>query len=264
MVAAAVVLLVVSVVFLAAVVVTRGGDAEPAAGDAMDVAPTGPTAPGDPASPTTGPDGRVATAPPEPPADPRHEFLATADDGSPVAWSPCEPVRYVVDPRTESAVGQVALDAALAMVEAATGLDFVFEGEVDEPPPLATGRSRRDVARYGDDWSPVLISWSDPQEEPDLEGALGIALPLPVTDPAGDVYVSGWLVLDGTAMSAMAQAPLAGTIAHELAHLVGLGHVDDPSQLMFDTATDVHDFGAGDLSGLFAVGTGPCLDPTPT
>jgi hypothetical protein len=50
-----------------------------------------------------------------------------------------------------------------------------------------------------------------------------------------------------------------GIIQHELAHLVGLDHVNDPEQLMFaQTQPGVTDFAAGDLTGLSVLGTGPC------
>ncbi|MCI2237948.1 hypothetical protein MO973_37820 [Paenibacillus sp. TRM 82003] len=46
---------------------------------------------------------------------------------------------------------------------------------------------------------------------------------------------------------------------HELAHTVGLGHVEDAEQLMNPELTEVAGFAAGDLTGLAALGTGPCL-----
>jgi predicted Zn-dependent protease len=46
---------------------------------------------------------------------------------------------------------------------------------------------------------------------------------------------------------------------HELGHLVGLDHVDDPGQLMYPvTALAVTDYAAGDLRGLHRLSTGPC------
>ncbi|MNI86386.1 hypothetical protein D3C73_1434790 [compost metagenome] len=47
-------------------------------------------------------------------------------------------------------------------------------------------------------------------------------------------------------------------IMHELGHLLGLDHVDDPRQLMFDQASWVRGFAAGDRTGLAQLGTGPC------
>jgi hypothetical protein len=41
--------------------------------------------------------------------------------------------------------------------------------------------------------------------------------------------------------------------------VLGLGHVDDPIQLMYPTTSDVHDFAAGDLAGLTQLGSGVCV-----
>ena len=47
---------------------------------------------------------------------------------------------------------------------------------------------------------------------------------------------------------------------HELGHLVGLDHVTAANQLMYpQTRPGVTDFGAGDLTGLAALGRGTCL-----
>jgi hypothetical protein len=49
-------------------------------------------------------------------------------------------------------------------------------------------------------------------------------------------------------------------LLHELDHLVGLGHVADPGQVMFDTnANPPHEFAAGDLRGLEQLGMGRCF-----
>jgi hypothetical protein len=50
-----------------------------------------------------------------------------------------------------------------------------------------------------------------------------------------------------------------GSVTHEMAHVVGLGHVDDPNELMNPTAALTQTYLApGDLAGLALMGTGPC------
>ena len=44
------------------------------------------------------------------------------------------------------------------------------------------------------------------------------------------------------------------TLLHELAHLVGLGHVQAPFELMNRDGGGVVDYGAGDLAGLHRLG----------
>jgi hypothetical protein len=79
------------------------------------------------------------------------------------------------------------------------------------------------------------------------------------------VRVSGQVVLDRDQLADVLQfnagrAVTTATIAHELGHLVGLGHVEDTRQLMYPSARPVVSaFGPGDLTGLAALGAGPCF-----
>nr|WP_255633411.1 matrixin family metalloprotease [Demequina sp. TTPB684] len=50
-------------------------------------------------------------------------------------------------------------------------------------------------------------------------------------------------------------------VMHELAHVVGLDHVNDESELMFPAVTSTVTWGPGDLAGLAAAGAGQCEKP---
>ena len=69
------------------------------------------------------------------------------------------------------------------------------------------------------------------------------------------------VALDRDAFAAMADRPgpdLRGAvIEHELGHVLGLGHVDDPDELMYAETTNRTTLGAGDRAGLGLVG-GSC------
>lgn len=71
--------------------------------------------------------------------------------------------------------------------------------------------------------------------------------------------------LDAAKLGSLLQRPngdqlVRAVVPHELGHLVGLAHVNSPSQLMYPQAQlGVTDFGAGDLTGLAALGKGVCL-----
>jgi len=118
---------------------------------------------------------------------------------------------------------------------------------------------------YGRRWAPVLITWSTAAESPELAGDVaGVAGSAAVTRAGRSVYVTGSVTLDGEDIGALAAVPATqptarGIVTHELAHLVGLDHVDDPTQLMYpSTQLHVTDLAAGDLTGLAALGTGGC------
>jgi len=78
------------------------------------------------------------------------------------------------------------------------------------------------------------------------------------------VYVSGSVQLDGPQLADVLRHPggrdeVRAIIQHELAHLLGLDHVDDVTQLMWPEGSAVVDFAAGDLSGLDRLGRGRCF-----
>ena len=196
-----------------------------------------------------------------------HKFLYTQPDGStPVAYDPCQPIHYVVNWATApTETGAELLDAAIANVSGATGLQFVSDGSTQELPSL--DRDPVQVERYGDRWAPVLIAWSDPQQWPDLAGnVLGTAGSSWIESPEGDgLFVTGLVVLDGAEILDVArqtddEALVVATLIHELGHLVGLDHVEDETQIMNPyVVPGVDHFAAGDLAGLAALGRGECF-----
>jgi hypothetical protein len=199
------------------------------------------------------------------PTDGPYTFMQTQDDGvTPVAYSPCRPIHYVVRPDGAPAGGDTLLATAIERISEASGLQFVADGATEEAP--TSNRSPYQVQRYGNRWAPVLIAWSTPAEQPDLAGDVaGEAGSASVVSDGTAFYVTGQVVLDGPTIASLeasgsnGTAVAEGVLTHELAHLVGLGHVDDPDSLMNPTAALTHTYLArGDLAGLARVGTGPC------
>lgn len=91
----------------------------------------------------------------------------------------------------------------------------------------------------------------------------GIARSVPNDAALTMGVVSGNVVLDAADLSNAMLQPggvdgVRAVIQHELGHMVGLDHVADPTQLMYSESSVV-DWGDGDLAGLNALGSGPCL-----
>jgi len=187
-----------------------------------------------------------------------------------IAFSPCRPVHYVVNTTRQPPGAGRLVGAAIASISAATGLRFVADGTT--PERASADRDPFQPERYGDRWAPVLIDWVTTAEEPEFALAeapggstrLGDAWSLPVSgEEPPEVLVTGQVRLNATALGTRLREPggasaVQATIQHELGHIVGLGHTPDKSQLMAEVSNGQTGFGAGDLVGLAALGTGPC------
>jgi hypothetical protein len=188
-----------------------------------------------------------------------YRFIATQPDSSaPVTYDPCRTIAVVVNARTAGPVGERLLDEALHIITKASGFAFSVEGHSAERPSLSRDPFRPDL--YGDRWSPVLVAWSDPAESPQLLGSVaGSAGSTALTTGRGPTaYLTGTVILDGPQVVEIAEregvAAARGVILHELAHLVGLAHVNDSTQLMHtEGSSGVTGFGDGDRSGLAAL-----------
>lgn len=190
--------------------------------------------------------------------------LAGADQPF-VAYDPCRPVHYVIRPDNAVPGGESLISEAISAVSAASGLQFIYDGTTTEAP--ADERDAFQPERYGKRWAPVLITWSTPEETPGLAGNIaGDGGSTAVQAPGRPlVLVAGQVRLDAPDMAGiMAGRPDGPTqvraiIMHELGHVLGLDHINDPSQLMHPDNTGLHDFADGDRAGLALLGTGPCV-----
>lgn len=182
--------------------------------------------------------------------------------GSPVTYDPCRPIHYVMRPQGEPTGGLAAVQEGIRQVAAATGLRFVYDGSTTEAP--SDHRAVYQPDRYGDRWAPVLIAWVRPGEARLAKatelGDAGSAVYRPRA--RASVYVTGQVQLVANRLR-MGQIDMTQeTVLHELGHLVGLGHVQDSSQVMFPVVRPgmiLNHFAAGDLAGLAHLGGGGCL-----
>lgn len=171
----------------------------------------------------------------------------------PIAYDPCRPVQVLVNPRGAPDNYDELVDTGLAHTSAATGLKFVRVGLTDDRDVTTGGLAQR---------RPVLIAWATPDEVPDLAGEVaGIGGSVAVGRPGRMRYVTGRVVLDRDLFASFGadQAPYAQAIVdHELGHVVGLDHVDDPGELMYEATLERITYGPGDREGLARLGSVDC------
>jgi hypothetical protein len=193
-----------------------------------------------------------------------HAFMQV-DQGRPVTYNPCKPVRIVVNDAIAPVGADALLAEAIAQVSAASGLRLDVVGKTDEA--SAQDRLSRQPGRYGSGWAPVLVAWTTPEQEPRLRGdraGIGGSVAERTGLTSRPRYVTGIVALHAPTLRQMLTRPdgwdlARALIMHELAHVVGLDHVDDPHQLMYDDNLGLVGFGPGDLEGLAALGAGSCL-----
>jgi hypothetical protein len=186
------------------------------------------------------------------------------DSDKPVTYDPCRVIHYVINPVGAPAGGDALVRNAFKTLTEATGLQFIYQGTSGER--FTPTRPAYQPRRYGLRWSPVLVIWSQPKQDPLLHGdVIGDAGSAWVSVGDGSRYfVTGTVSLDGPQLGELLQQKdgarlVRSVVLHELGHLAGLSHVNDPTQLMYPHTSDaVSGYQKGDLAGLARLGKGQC------
>jgi hypothetical protein len=194
-----------------------------------------------------------------------YRLLEPPDSSQPfAAYDPCRPIHYVIRPDHAPPDSEALVHQAVSEISAATGLQFTYDGLTEEAP--SNGRESYQPDVYGKRWAPVLVAWSSPTDSPRLAGDVAGLGGSATAKETGTPYVriSGQIELDGpdlteTLVEPYGQDRVQAVIMHELGHVLGLGHVDDPGQLMYGGPNSVTELQDGDRAGLAVLGSGACV-----
>lgn len=201
--------------------------------------------------------GVEGPARPDAPGTPYAFLQSDPVTGDPVAWDRCRPIEYVVNPAGAPEDWSALLEEATYRMERASGLSFASLGETSD-----RDFERRDPTGFSPD--PVLVGWADEAEVPGLGGDVaGIGGAVSTDDGSGRRYRSGAMVLDAETFDELdadgQQDVRVAIVLHELGHVVGLDHVNDPGELMnAGGVAPLPRFGPGDLDGLDVLAGTPC------
>lgn len=179
-----------------------------------------------------------------------YTFLSTAPNGSPVTWACDADIELVVNPEGAPEGYADLVAGAVGTVNQEMGrFRFMVTGETEDREFVGRGSG------------PVLVGWADAEEVPELSGrTAGLGGPAYVPGPGGGGRaVGGMVALDRNLPRGwFSQVDEEAVLAHELLHVLGLGHTEDPAQLMASTQTGGTELGDGDRAGIAALEQAAC------
>jgi hypothetical protein len=192
-----------------------------------------------------------------------HAFVSVDAAGTPAHWDPCTPITYFVNTATLPEGAGVTVAEAFTRVAAITGATFVDGGQT----ALIAGAGGA-LLPAPDRGEGIYVAFADPTIVPDLTGTvLGLGGHYFSSWPSADMrIIVGTIVIDTSdplAPGFTSGLSIGGVLEHELGHVLGLAHIDDPTQLMYPHArpTGPSTFQAGDRAGLVDLQAGGCPVP---
>jgi hypothetical protein len=190
---------------------------------------------------------------------PDHAFTEMAGD-QPVAYTSCRPIQVAVYPAGGPPGAVDLVRDAVSRAASASGLDLVVIGPFGGSAPNWNFEA---APVHPDD--PISVSWQDGDaiaEITDHVAGLGGSRTIDYPDGRRRL-VAGTIALSIDAYRALevpgGREQQLAILLHELGHVLGLAHVDNPGELMHDDNIGKAGYGPGDLEGLRRLGQGPCF-----
>ncbi len=192
-----------------------------------------------------------------------YAFMFEERGQGPTRYDPCRPLEWVLNPAGMPEGAHGLIDKAVAEVGRSSGLAFEYLGETDE---VASFDRALFQDRYGEGFAPIIVGWSNAAETPELAGSVtGLGGSSSVNGAYGEqrYLAAGVVILDSEDISGLMATPQGldmstAVIKHELAHVIGLAHVEDDTELMNHENGTMTTWGPGDLAGLAVAGNGAC------
>lgn len=181
-------------------------------------------------------------------------------------WNPCLTQDYAIN-RGEFSLGDdYLLEEAFTETFELSGLRFSYIGDTED---IHTKQSGEYETPNGT--AAVIVEYLDEQEYRVAANEVGLASSIAFAGPVArgivgetGYLVSGQIVINAQEISDLLEAGreeiVANAYLHEIGHLIGLGHVENPEALMYGGNSYFSNLTEGDRLGFEWAGDGPCAD----
>jgi hypothetical protein len=202
------------------------------------------------------------------------DFLVDHIRSYPLRFDPCQPIRWVIDPTNEPAGARQLLFDAFDEAQQLSGLMFVFDGETDEP--FEKPRDARNLDGGDELWKPVIVRYLDSDQfnisagkHLAVDSYEGLALPdyaHTTETPTRPLIITGEIEFNRDTTDKFTEdgnvEELRWLFLHEIAHLIGLDHVDRPSSLLYGEGSFARNtLIPGDVHAFAVAGSATCPYP---
>ncbi len=188
-------------------------------------------------------------------------FVDTNDDGSPVTWDTCKPIDVLVETIGMPADADKEIEQAVNNLVEATDLKLNYLGTVSglhSPDWVAESES------HYPDQVPILIGWSPLDADMPSEVTVGFASTMYRSRYAKRQIAGSVITIHTKRLGRLTPGFPVGNsrgavYMHEIAHAVGLDHVPNQYQLMYEAMTSYNGrLTEGDIDGLNALAAHMC------